>query len=119
MDAAILSKMAERGQIKHAIIDGPLAFDNAISPDSARHKGLTSEVAGNADVLLVPHIVTGNVIHKMLTYVAHRETGVCILGARVPAVVTSRSDPIRDRLNTIALSQVVSKALKDKRGKKL
>lgn len=119
LDAAILTKMYERGQIKNAIVDGPFALDNAISPESAKHKQLSGEVAGHADILLVPNIVTGNVFHKMLTYIAHKETGVCVLGARVPAVITSRSDPIKDRLNTIALSQLVNKALKDKRGKKM
>lgn len=104
LDAAILSKMAERGQITGAIIDGPLALDNAISIDSAKHKGINSKVAGNADILLVPSIEVGNVLYKSIVYFAKAKVGAVLTGAKVPVVLTSRSDSHETKLNSIMLA---------------
>lgn len=104
LDAAIISKMNERGQIKNCIVDGPFALDNAISVTSAEHKGLRSEVAGKADILLVSDIRMGNVLHKAITYFAKKRIGSIIMGTTSPLVMTSRSDSIEDKLISIALS---------------
>lgn len=104
IDAAILSKMGQRGQIKNCIIDGPLAFDNAISKESAQHKGIKSEVAGDADLLLFPNIEAGNVIYKSLSYFANAQLAAVILGATAPIVLTSRSDSEAAKLNSIVLA---------------
>ncbi|NYB74478.1 bifunctional enoyl-CoA hydratase/phosphate acetyltransferase [Sedimentibacter hydroxybenzoicus DSM 7310] len=104
IDAAILSKMNERGQIKDCIVDGPFALDNAISAESAMHKGIKSVVAGNADILLVSDIRMGNVLHKAITYYADKRIGSVIIGTTVPLVMTSRSDSVEDKLISIALS---------------
>lgn len=104
LDAAILSKMAERGQITGAIIDGPLALDNAISIEAAKHKGIESKVAGNADILLVPSIEVGNVLYKSIVYFAKAKVGAVLTGAKVPVVLTSRSDPHETKLNSIMLA---------------
>ena len=92
IDAAALSKMAERGQIRGGIVDGPLAMDNAISLSAARTKGLTSLVAGRADVLVVPNLEAGNILAKDLTYAAQAEGAGIVLGASVPMLLTSRAD---------------------------
>lgn len=104
LDAAILSKMAERGQITGAIIDGPLALDNAISIEAAKHKGIESKVAGNADILLVPSIEVGNVLYKSIVYFAKAKVGAVLTGAKVPVVLTSRSDSHETKLNSIMLA---------------
>ncbi|GAB4172925.1 MAG: phosphate butyryltransferase [Calditrichia bacterium] len=91
-DAAIISKMAERGQIKHCIIDGPLAVDNAFSKKSCEIKGIRSEVGGDADIAIVPDIEAGNVFYKVMSYLAGARTAGLILGAKVPVVLTSRAD---------------------------
>lgn len=104
IDAAILSKMNDRGQIKNCIVDGPFALDNAISQESAMHKGIESDVAGKADILLVSDIRMGNVLHKAITYYANKPVGSVIIGTTVPLVMTSRSDSIEDKLISIALS---------------
>ncbi len=104
VDAATLSKMNDRGQIKGCIVDGPFALDNAISVESAMHKGVKGEVAGNADILLVSDIRMGNVLHKAITYYAHKRVGSVIIGTTVPLVMTSRSDSVEDKLISIALS---------------
>lgn len=104
IDAAILSKMNERGQIKNCIVDGPLALDNAISEESAKHKGIESKVAGNADILLVSDIRMGNVLHKAITYFAKKNIGSVVIGTTAPLVMTSRSDSVKDKLVSIALS---------------
>ncbi|WMJ76555.1 MULTISPECIES: bifunctional enoyl-CoA hydratase/phosphate acetyltransferase [unclassified Sedimentibacter] len=104
MDAAILSKMNERGQINGCIVDGPFALDNAISLESAMHKGIKGEVAGNADILLVSDIRMGNVLHKAITYFANKRVGSVIIGTTIPLVMTSRSDSVEDKLISIALS---------------
>lgn len=92
LDAALLTRMAERGQIRGALLDGPLAMDNAVDEQAARVKGITSEVAGRADVLLVPTIEAGNMVVKALTFVGGGETAGIVLGARVPVMLTSRAD---------------------------
>lgn len=92
LDAALLARMAARGQISGALVDGPLAMDNAVSIDAARIKGIDSEVAGRADVLLVPTIEAGNMVVKALTFVAGGETAGIVLGAQVPVMLTSRAD---------------------------
>jgi phosphate acetyltransferase len=92
LDAAALSKMADRGQIVGGVVDGPLAFDNAISLEAARVKGIISPVAGQADILVVPDLEAGNMLVKQLEYLADSEGAGIVLGARVPIVLTSRSD---------------------------
>ena len=104
IDAAMLSKANERKQIKNCIIDGPLAMDNAISPDAAKCKGIDSPVAGQADILLMPNLCTGNAIDKALRYFADLKTGSAVIGASVPIVMTSRSDSALNKLHAIALS---------------
>lgn len=106
LDAAALSKMADRGQIPGAIIDGPLAFDNAISHASATTKGITSQVAGDPDVLMVPSLDVGNVLYKSFVYMAGAECAGLVLGARVPIILTSRSDSRRARIASCALAQL-------------
>ena len=106
IDAAALSKMSDRGQIPNCIIDGPLAFDNAISKESAEHKGIKSEVAGDADLLLVPYLEAGNILYKTLTYFANARLAAVILGAKVPIVLTSRSDSEDAKLNSIMLASL-------------
>jgi len=105
IDAAIMSKMAQRGQISKCIIDGPLAFDNAMSKESAEHKGIVSEVAGDADLLLLPTIEAGNVLYKAFGYMG-AELAAVILGAKAPIVLTSRSDSESAKLNSIVLAAV-------------
>ncbi len=108
VDAAALCKMAERGQIVGAIIDGPLGFDNAISADAARIKHIKSPVAGRADILLVPDIESGNMLAKQLQYLAGAGSAGIVLGARVPIVLTSRADPVRDRLASTAVLKLLA-----------
>ena len=110
-DAACLAKMAQRGQIKGALVDGPLAFDNAISRESAELKGITSQVAGDPDVLLMPDIEAGNVVYKALTYLSDCESAGILLGAKAPIVLTSRADTMQTKLNSIALCAVASMKL--------
>lgn len=104
MDAAILSKMAERGQIKGGIVDGPLAMDNAIDIDAAVTKGITSLVAGRADVLVVPNLESGNMLAKELAYVAHAQVCGVVMGAMCPVILTSRADDDRARLMSCAVA---------------
>lgn len=104
LDAAILSKMAERGQITGGIVDGPLAMDNAIDVQAARTKGITSLVAGRAEVLIVPNLETGNMLAKELTFIAHAESAGLVIGAKVPIMLTSRADDGRARLASCALA---------------
>ena len=104
VDAAIIAKMSDRKQIPDCIVDGPLALDNAISKESAEHKGIVSEVAGDADLLLVPNIEAGNVLYKSLTFFADVKTAAVILGAKAPVVLTSRSDSHKAKLNSIILA---------------
>jgi len=104
LDAAVLSKMAERGQITGAIVDGPLAMDNAIDVQAARTKGITSLVAGHAEVLIVPNLESGNMLAKELTFIAHAEAAGLVIGAKVPVMLTSRADDSRARLASCALA---------------
>ena len=104
LDAAALSKMAERGQIGGGIVDGPLAMDNAINLTAARTKGLTSSVAGHADVLIVPNLEAGNILVKQFTYAAQAEGAGLVLGARVPVLLTSRADNETARLFSCAVA---------------
>ena len=104
IDAAMLSKAQQRGQIKGCVVDGPLGLDNAISPEAARHKGIQSEVAGCADILLLPNIDAGNIFCKSLTYYAQFPNAGALTGTTVPVVMTSRTDTPRDKLNAILLA---------------
>jgi phosphate butyryltransferase len=104
LDAAALTLMNNRGQINHCIIDGPLALDNAISKFAADHKGITSEVAGRADILLVPNIEVGNTLYKSLIYFAKAKVGAVIAGAKAPIVLTSRADTAESKLYSLALA---------------
>ena len=108
IDAAALCKMAERGQIVGGVVDGPLAFDNAISPESARTKGIQSAVAGCADILIVPDIEAGNMLAKQLFYLSNAQSAGIVMGARVPIILTSRSDPEASRLASCALAILVN-----------
>ena len=103
VDAAALSMMAKRGQIKGAVVDGPFGFDNAVSVEAARIKGVKSEIAGKADILLVPYIESGNVIYKTLTELAKARCAAIVLGAKAPVVLTSRADSHETKLLSIAL----------------
>lgn len=104
LDAAALTMMNKRGQIKGCIIDGPLAFDNAVSEEAAHHKGIVSEVAGDADLLLTPDIEAGNVLYKSFTFFGRGTVAALVLGATVPIILTSRSDSDRSKLSSIALA---------------
>lgn len=104
MDAALLSKMNQRDQIQNCIIDGPLAFDNAVSLESAIHKGIRSEVAGDTDLLLMPDIEVGNVLYKSLVFFAQAKVASMILGAAAPIVLTSRSDSEQAKYDSILLA---------------
>lgn len=104
LDAAALCKMADRGQIVGGVLDGPLAFDNAISAESAHNKGIVSLVAGRPDILLVPSLEAGNMLYKQLVYMAGAECAGLVLGLRVPVVLTSRSDSVTSRIASCALA---------------
>ena len=107
VDAAMLCKMAERGQITGGLLDGPLAFDNAVSEEAARTKKIHSPVAGRADILLAPDLEAGNMMAKQLQYLAGADSAGIVLGARVPIVLTSRADSVRSRLaSTIVMALV-------------
>jgi phosphate butyryltransferase len=108
VDAAILSKMNERGQIKGCIVDGPLALDNAISEEAAAHKKINSAAAGKADILLMPNIEAGNIMYKTLTYMTKCKNGGILVGASAPVVLTSRADSMESKLYSIALAALVS-----------
>ncbi len=106
IDAAALCKMADRGQITGALLDGPLAFDNAISPEAAKSKNIVSPVAGDADILVAPDLEAGNILAKQLVFLAGAEDAGLVLGARVPIILTSRADDIRSRVASSALAQI-------------
>ncbi|MDR7867180.1 MAG: phosphate butyryltransferase [Sporomusaceae bacterium] len=109
LEAAALAKMAERGQIKGAIVDGPLALDNAISEEAARHKGIVSQVAGRADILMVPDIEAGNMLGKSMVYFARARIAGLVMGAAKPVIVTSRADSAESKMLSIALGAVTAK----------
>jgi phosphotransacetylase len=102
--------MADRGQITHGLLDGPLAFDNAISSDAARIKGIRSEVAGDPDILLVPDLEAGNILAKQLTFLANADSAGIVLGARVPIILTSRADSVRSRSASCAVAMLAAHA---------
>ena len=106
LDAAVLSKMADRGQIHGAVVDGPLAMDNAMDVEAARTKGIASLVAGHANVLIVPNLEAGNILVKELSFVARAEAAGLVLGAKAPVILTSRADNDRARLASCALAQL-------------
>jgi len=108
LDAAALCKMADRGQITGGVLDGPLAFDNAVSPVSARVKGIVSEVAGQADILVVPDLESGNLLAKQLEYLGGAVSAGLVLGARLPLVLTSRADSRETRLASCAVARLVA-----------
>ncbi|MCU4928371.1 phosphate butyryltransferase [Bacillus cereus] len=104
IDAAMLTQMNRRGQIKDCIVDGPLALDNAVSQIAAEHKGIVSDVAGKTDILLVPTIEAGNVLYKSLVYFADAKVGAMIAGAKAPIVLTSRADSAETKVYSLALA---------------
>jgi phosphotransacetylase/acyl dehydratase len=106
LEAAALAKMADRGQIKGGLVDGPLAMDNAVDVEAARTKGIVSSVAGHADVLIVPNIEAGNMLAKQLTFVARAETAGLVVGAKAPVILTSRADNDKARLASCAVAQL-------------
>ena len=112
VDAALLSKMSDRGQIKGCIVDGPLALDNALSEEAAHHKGITGPVAGKADILLLPNIDVANVMYKSLTYTAQTRNGGILVGTSSPVILTSRADSFETKVNSIALAALVSQGRK-------
>ena len=112
IDAALLSKMSDRGQIKGCIVDGPLALDNALSEEAAHHKGVTGPVAGKADILVLPNIDVANVMYKSLTYTAQTKNGGILVGTSAPVILTSRADSFETKVNSIALAALVSEGRK-------
>lgn len=112
IDAALLSKMNDRGQIKGCIVDGPLALDNALSEEAAKHKGIDSPVAGKADIILLPNIETANVMYKTLTYTSKSRNGGLLVGTSAPVILTSRADSFETKVNSIALAALVAESNK-------
>jgi phosphotransacetylase len=110
LDAAALCKMADRGQITGGTLDGPLAFDNAISKDAARIKGINSPVSGDPDILLVPDLEAGNILAKQLSFLANADSAGVVLGARVPIILTSRSDSVRSRIASCGVAMLAAHA---------
>jgi phosphotransacetylase len=117
LDAAALCKMADRGQIKGAILDGPLAFDNAINKDAARTKGIDSEVAGDPDILLAPDLEAGNILAKLLSFLAKADSAGLVVGARVPIILTSRADSVRARIASCAVAMLAAHARRTPAGR--
>jgi len=114
IDAAALCKMAERGQITGALLEGPLAFDNAISKEAAATKGIRSPVAGDADALLAPDLEAGNILAKQLSFLANADSAGLVLGARVPIILTSRADSVRSRIASCAVAVLAAHARRTK-----
>ncbi len=108
IEAAALCKMADRGQITGGELDGPLAFDNAISPEAARIKGIKSTVAGQAEILVVPDLEAGNMLAKNLTFLSGADAAGIVLGARVPIILTSRADNLRSRMASCAVAMLLA-----------
>lgn len=108
LDAAMLSKMSDRGQIKGCIVDGPLALDNALSEEAAKHKNVGGPVAGKADIMVLPNIEAGNVMYKTLTYTSNSKNGGLLVGTTAPVILTSRSDSFETKMNSIALAALVA-----------
>ena len=118
IDAAALCKMAERGQISGAVLDGPLAFDNAINKDAARTKGIKSEVAGDPDILVAPDLEAGNILAKLLSFIANADSAGLVVGARVPVILTSRADSVRARIASCAVAMLAAHARRNPAGHK-
>ena len=114
IDAAVLSKMNDRGQISGCVVDGPLAFDNIISADAAEHKGIKSPVAGDTDIVVVPYIEVGNVLYKTFNYFSVELCAGVIAGASAPVVLTSRTDTVEVKFNSIVMASVLAKHDKNK-----
>jgi phosphotransacetylase len=110
LDAAALCKMADRGQITGAVLDGPMAFDNAISAEAAKIKGIKSAVAGDPDILLVPDLESGNMLAKQLSFLAGADSAGLVLGARVPIILTSRADTVRSKIASCAVAVLLAHA---------
>jgi phosphate acetyltransferase len=110
IEAAALCKMADRGQITGAVLDGPLALDNAISLEAAEIKKIASPVAGRANILMVPDLEAGNMLAKSLSFLAHADAAGIVLGARVPVILTSRADSLLTRLASCAVAVMVAAA---------
>ena len=110
VDASILSKMSDRGQIKGCIVDGPLALDNALSEEAAAHKKVSGPVAGKADIMLLPNIDSANVMYKTLTYTTDSKNGGILVGTSAPVILTSRADSFETKVNSIALAALVAAA---------
>jgi phosphate butyryltransferase (EC 2.3.1.19) len=108
VDASILSKMNDRGQIKGCIVDGPLALDNALSEEAAKHKKVGGPVAGKADIIMLPNIETANVMYKTLTYTTNSRNGGILVGTSVPVILTSRADSFETKVYSIALAALVA-----------
>jgi phosphate acetyltransferase len=108
IDAAALCKMADRGQITGGVLDGPLAFDNAISPEAAHIKGIKSPVAGRAEILVVPDLEAGNMLAKNLSFLSKADAAGIVLGARVPIILTSRADNVRTRMASCAVAMLLA-----------
>ena len=117
LDAAALCKMAERGQITKGLLDGPLAFDNAISKQAARTKKIESAVAGDPDILLAPDLEAGNILAKLLSFLADADSAGLVLGARVPVILTSRADSVRSRIASCAVAMLAAHARRGSAGK--
>jgi len=114
IDAAALCKMSERGQITGAVLDGPLAFDNAISKDAAETKHIHSEVAGDPDILVAPDLEAGNILAKQLSFLANADSAGLVLGARVPIILTSRADSVRSRIASCAIAMLAVHARRNR-----
>lgn len=110
VDAALLAKMSDRGQIKGCIVDGPFALDNAISEEAAHHKGIVSPVAGKADILLLPSIDVANVMYKTLTYMSNSKNGGVLVGTSAPVILTSRADSFHTKVNSIILAALIAES---------
>jgi phosphotransacetylase len=106
--------MADRGQIKGGVLDGPLAFDNAISKEAAQIKGIHSEVAGDPDILLAPDLEAGNMLAKQLSFLANADSAGLVLGARVPIILTSRADSVRSKIASCAVARLAVAAQQQK-----
>jgi phosphotransacetylase len=117
LDASALCKMAERKQITGGLLDGPLAFDNAISKQAARTKGIHSAVAGDPDILLAPDLEAGNILAKQLTFLANADSAGVVLGAKVPVILTSRADSVRSRIASCAVAVLAAHARRGAPGK--
>lgn len=114
LDAACLSKMADRGQIDGAIVDGPFAYDNVISIEAAKTKNIKSAIVGEADILVLPNLEAGNIFVKQLIYMSHSVSAGIILGAKIPIILTSRADGVRSRIGSCALAVMIVNARKEK-----